>query len=339
MLDTNKAYAQAGVDIHAGYRSVELIKGYVSNIGGFGGMFPLSEIKTMDEPVMVSGVDGVGTKLALAFLMDKHDTVGIDCVAMSVNDIICVGAKPLFFLDYIACGQVVPERIEQIVKGVAEGCRQSGADLIGGEIAEHPDLMPPDEYDIAGFAAGVVEKRDIIDGKNIREEDVLIGLASSGPHSNGYSLIRKVFGINKGNKACFDQHVSELGMTLGEALLTPTRIYVKSILSLMKTVKVKGVSNITGGGFQENVPRILPEGFRAVIRKESFPVSPVFELVRREGKIDDHDMYNTFNMGLGMVICVQKDEAARVCKVLEETGEKAYIVGKVVKGERGLCLE
>ena len=346
-MRVNKTYAGAGVDVAAGYRSVELIKGHVrgtfgpqvlSDIGGFGGLFSLAEIKNMDDPVMVSGTDGVGTKLSLAFMMGKHDTVGIDCVAMSVNDIVCSGAKPLFFLDYIACGRNVPERIEQIVKGVAEGCRQAGAALVGGETAEHSGMMPEDEYDLAGFAAGIVEKRDIIDGKNIDKGDVLVGLASDGVHSNGYSLVRKIFGLEEGDGACLGRYIRELGQTLGEALLTPTRIYVRPVLSLLNSVKVKGIAHITGGGFHENIPRFLPAGLGARLMLKNFPEPPIFGLIAQEGGIDRDDMYNTFNMGLGMVLCVSADDAQRALGTLAAAGERAYIVGEVVEGA-GICLE
>lgn len=340
----NQAYADAGVDIRAGYRAVELIKNHVrgtftpgvlSDIGGFGGMYSLARIKDMDDPVMVSGTDGVGTKLAVALMMDKHDTVGVDLVAMCVNDIVCCGAEPLFFLDYIACGKNMPERVEQIVKGVAEGCKMAGAALVGGETAEHPGTMPPEEYDLAGFACGIADRKNIISGETIKEDDALIGIASSGVHSNGFSLIRKALSIDKEK---LNKHIDELGMTLGEALLTPTRIYVKPVLSLIKAVEVKGISHITGGGFYENIPRILPEGLAARVNTGSFPVPPIFGLIRRAGNIGRDDMYNTFNMGVGMVICAARENAGKVCAKLAEMGEKAYIIGNVTQGN-GLCLE
>ena len=330
----NTAYAGAGVDIHAGYKSVELIKkhvrstftkGVLSDIGGFGGMFSLDRVKHTAEPVMVSGTDGVGTKLLVAQMLDKHDTVGIDLVAMCVNDIVCNGAEPLFFLDYIACGKNVPERIELIVKGIADGCKQANTALVGGETAEHPDMMGADEYDLAGFAAGIVDRKNIINGKGIRAGDVLIGLASSGVHSNGFSLIRKVLKIDNDK--------------LGETLLTPTRIYVNSILSLIKTLEIKGISNITGGGFHENIPRILPNGLTARIFINKIQPQPIFDIIQQAGNINTQDMYNTFNMGVGMVVCVSKENADETNAALDRLGEKAYVIGEIIEGNEGLCLE
>lgn len=343
----NKSYKNAGVDLGAGYKAVELIKSHaertrraevLGGVGAFGGLFSLSGIKGMDDPVLVSGADGVGTKLALAFMMDKHDTVGIDCVAMCVNDIVCSGAAPLFFLDYIACGRINPEKIEQIVKGVADGCLQAGAALLGGETAEHPGLMPQDEYDLAGFAVGVAEKRDVIDGKNINEGDVLLGLASSGVHSNGFSLIRSILGIDKEKLAGYGD---KLGMSLGETLLTPTKIYVKSILALQKAVGIKGIAHITGGGFYENVPRILPQGFAAKVRAGDLHTPPVFDIIGQAGKVTEQDMFATFNMGVGMVVCVAPSDEAKARNVLEAAGETVYNIGGVTAavGDGGLWLE
>ena len=338
-------YKKAGVDIEAGYKSVELMKAYVKEtmrpevlggLGGFSGAFSLSRIKEMEDPVLLSGTDGVGTKIKLAFLLDKHDTIGIDAVAMCVNDVACAGGDMLFFLDYIACGRNIPEKIAEIVKGVAEGCKQSGAALIGGETAEHPGLMPEDEYDVAGFAVGVVDRKDMIDGSSIREGDVLIGVASSGVHSNGFSLVRKVFDVTKEN---LDVYYDELGMTLGECLLTPTRIYVKMMKSVRNAgIIVKGCSHITGGGFYENIPRMLPEGTRAVVKKDSYDIPPIFGLMQKKGDIEEKMMYNTFNMGLGMVLAVAKEDADSALKAIEASGEKAYIVGEVVSGEKGVDL-
>ena len=301
-------YKKAGVDIEAGYKSVELMKTYVKEtmrpevlggLGGFSGAFSLSKIKEMEDPVLLSGTDGVGTKIKLAFLLDKHDTIGIDAVAMCVNDVACAGGEPLFFLDYIACGKNIPEKIAAIVKGVAEGCKQSDAALIGGETAEHPGLMPEDEYDVAGFAVGVVDRKDMIDGSTIKDGDVLIGVASTGVHSNGFSLVRKVFDMTKES---LETYYDELGTTLGEALLTPTRIYVKMMKSIKNAgVKVKGCSHITGGGFYENIPRMLPDGIKAVVEKNSYDIPPIFTLMQKKGQIEDHMMYNTYNMGLGSV--------------------------------------
>ncbi len=334
-------YKTAGVDIEAGYRAVELMKSHVKTtmrpevlggLGGFSGAFSLAKIKEMEEPVLLSGTDGVGTKIKLAFLMDKHDTVGIDCVAMCVNDVVCAGAEPLFFLDYIACGRNYPDKIASIVKGVAEGCRQAGAALIGGETAEHPGLMPEDEYDLAGFAVGVADRRDLITGEHIRESDALIGIASSGVHSNGFSLVRKVFDMTKES---LDTYYAELGATLGETLLTPTRIYVKALKAVRDAgVVIKGCSHITGGGFYENIPRMLPEGTAAVVHKDSYPVPPIFTLLQEKGKLEEKMMYNTYNMGLGMVLAVDPADADRTIKALKEAGEKAYAVGEVVPGRK-----
>lgn len=338
-------YKKAGVDIEAGYRSVELMKKYVKEtmrpevlggLGGFSGAFSLSAIKNMEKPALVSGTDGVGTKLKLAFLMDKHDTVGIDCVAMCVNDIACAGGEPLFFLDYIACGKNYPEKIATIVKGVAEGCKQAGAALIGGETAEHPGLMPEEEYDLAGFAVGVAEEKDLITGENIQAGDVLVGIASSGVHSNGFSLVRKVFAVTKESLAVY---YDELGMTLGEALLTPTRIYVKALRAVKDAgVTVKGCSHITGGGFYENIPRMLPEGVAARVRKDSYPVPPIFGLLQRTGNLEEKMMYNTYNMGLGMVLAVDAADAEQTVEALKNAGEQAYIVGEVVEGSRDVTV-
>ena len=338
-------YKSAGVDIEAGYRSVELIKKSVAGtmrpevlggLGGFAGAFSLNKIKQMEDPVLVSGTDGVGTKIKAAFIMDKHDTVGIDCVAMCVNDIACAGGEPLFFLDYIACGKNFPEKIAQIVTGVAEGCKQSEAALIGGETAEHPGLMPEDEYDLAGFAVGVVDRKDMITGENIQAGDTLVGIASSGIHSNGFSLIRKVFEMTEES---LNTYYDELGAKLGDVLLTPTRIYVKALKALRAGgVDIKGASHITGGGFYENVPRMLPDGTRASIRLDSFPRLPIFDLIQKKGNIADEMMYNTYNCGLGMVLAVDASDAERAVNILEEAGEKAYIVGSVISGEKGVDL-
>ncbi len=339
-------YKSAGVDVEAGYKSVELIKECVkstfrkevlADLGGFGGLFSIAKAKDMEEPVLVSGTDGVGTKLKLAFVMDKHDTIGVDAVAMCVNDIVCSGAEPLFFLDYIACGKNFPEKIALIVKGVAEGCGQAGASLIGGETAEMPGFYPIDEYDLAGFAVGILDKANVIDGSKTNDGDLLVGIASSGVHSNGYSLVRKIFDISENNVR---QYIDELGMTLGEALLTPTKIYVKPILELIKKVNVKGISHITGGGFIENIPRMLPKGFKAVIKEGTWPVLPVFELMERKGRLERMSMYNTFNMGIGMVLAVSEDDAKETIRILEECGEKAYVIGKVTKGAGiDICLK
>lgn len=338
-------YKKAGVDIEAGYKSVELMKEHVKKtmrpevlggLGGFAGAFDLSEIKNMEEPVLLSGTDGCGTKVKLAFVMDKHDTIGIDAVAMCVNDIACSGGEPLFFLDYIACGKNYPEKIASIVSGVAEGCLQSECALVGGETAEHPGLMPEDDYDLAGFAVGVVDKKDIIDGSTIKAGDTLIGIASSGVHSNGFSLVRKVFEMTKES---LDTYYDELGKTLGEALIEPTRIYVKALKNVKNAgVRIKGCSHITGGGFFENVPRMLPENVRAIIKKESYPVPALFGLIQKNGNIEEHMMYNTFNMGLGMVIAVNPEDVETTMKAIEEAGDKCYVVGNIVEGDKGVDL-
>ena len=341
----SESYAAAGVDITAGYRAVELMKqhiartmtsGVCSDVGGFGGLFEL-DITGMTRPVLVSGTDGVGTKLKLAFLMDKHDTVGIDCVAMCVNDIICVGAKPLFFLDYIACGKNVPERIAEIVKGVSEGCVQSGAALIGGETAEMPGFYPVDEYDLAGYSTGVVDKSKIIDNKAMKAGDVIIALPSSGVHSNGFSLVRKVFDVEN---ADLKTPVEALGgKSIGETLLTPTKIYVKPVLALLEQVKVKGISHITGGGFYENIPRSIPEGLGAVIDRKAVRILPIFELIAKEGNIPERDMFNTFNMGVGMSIVVSKEDADKALAILKEHGEDPYIIGEIVASEEKIVIK
>ena len=333
------SYAAAGVDIEAGYKAVELMKthiartltsGVCSDVGGFGGLFEL-DVKGMERPVLVSGTDGVGTKLKLAFLMDKHDTVGIDCVAMCVNDIICCGAKPLFFLDYIACGKNEPERIAQIVSGVAEGCVQSGAALIGGETAEMPGFYPVDEYDLAGFSVGVVDKCKVLDNSAMRPGDAVIALPSSGVHSNGFSLVRKVFDVENSD---IKSPVAELGgKSVGETLLTPTRIYVKPMLALFEAVKVKGVSHITGGGFYENIPRSIPQGLGARIEKRAVRVLPIFDLIAKKGNIPERDMFNTFNMGVGMSVVVAAEDADTALQVLRANGEDAYIIGSIVESE------
>lgn len=338
-------YKNAGVDIEAGYLSVELMKKYVKetmrpevlgSLGGFSGAFSLSAIKNMEKPALVSGTDGVGTKIKLAFIMDRHDTVGIDCVAMCVNDIACAGGEPLFFLDYIACGKNYPEKIASIVKGVAEGCKQSGAALIGGETAEHPGLMPEEEYDLAGFAVGVVDEKNLITGETIKPGDVLVGIASSGVHSNGFSLIRKVFDMTRES---LDTYYDELGATLGETLLTPTKIYVKALKSINEAgVTVKGCSHITGGGFYENIPRMLPEGVRAVIEKNSYPVPAIFELMQKKGNLEEKMMYNTYNMGLGMVLALDPADVDKAIAAIEAAGEKAYVAGRVEAGEKGVAI-
>lgn len=338
-------YKKAGVDIEAGYQAVELMKSHVQatmrkevlgGIGGFAGAFDLSAIKEMDEPVLLSGTDGCGTKVKLAFVMDKHDTIGIDAVAMCVNDIACSGGEPLFFLDYIACGKNYPKKIASIVSGVAQGCIQAECALVGGETAEHPGLMPEDEYDLAGFAVGVVDKKDIIDGSRIQAGNVLIGLASSGVHSNGYSLVRKVFDMSKES---LDTYYPELGRTLGETLLEPTRIYVKALKAIRQAgVKITGCSHITGGGFYENVPRMLPEGKRALINTDSYPVPAIFDLIANKGQIEKKMMYNTFNMGLGMVIAVSKEDVSATMQALQAAGQEAYQVGEIVEGKKGVDL-
>ena len=308
----------------------------LGGLGGFAGAFDLSGIKNMEEPVLLSGTDGCGTKVKLAFVMDKHDTIGIDAVAMCVNDIACSGGEPLFFLDYIACGKNYPEKIASIVSGVAEGCLQSECALVGGETAEHPGLMPEDDYDLAGFAVGVVDKKDIIDGSTIKAGDTLIGIASSGVHSNGFSLVRKVFEMTKES---LDTYYDELGKTLGEALIEPTRIYVKALKNVKNAgVRIKGCSHITGGGFFENVPRMLPENVRAIIKKESYPVPALFDLIQKNGNIEEHMMYNTFNMGLGMVIAVNSEDVEKTMKAIEEAGDKCYVVGNIVEGDKGVDL-
>lgn len=339
----SESYAAAGVDVTAGYKSVELIKshvkktnipGVIGGIGGFGGMFEIAN-NEYKNPVLVSGTDGVGTKIKLAMLMDKHDTIGIDCVAMCVNDVACSGAKPLFFLDYIACGKNFPEKIEQIVKGVADGCVQAGCALVGGETAEHPGLMPDEDYDLAGFTVGIGDKDQLVSGDNLKAGDVLIGVASSGIHSNGFSLIRKVFDINEETiKVYYD----ELGKTLGEELITPTRIYVKPLLALMSKVTVNAISHITGGGFYENVPRMLKDGFTAVIEKDKCFKKPIFDLIQKTGNIPERDMYNTFNMGTGLILAVDKEKADEAVVILKAEGEEAAVIGVIKAGETGVEL-
>ena len=338
-------YKNSGVDIEAGYKSVELMKEHVKKtmrpevlggLGGFSGAFSLAKIKDMEEPTLVSGTDGCGTKVKLAFIMDKHDTIGIDAVAMCVNDIACAGGEPLFFLDYIACGKNYPEKIATIVKGVAEGCIQSECALIGGETAEHPGLMPEDEYDLAGFAVGVVDKKDIITGKELADGDVLIGMASTGVHSNGFSLVRKVF---KMEKEVLDTYHEELGTTLGEALLAPTRIYVKALKNIKEAgVRVKACSHITGGGFYENIPRMLPEGKSAIVEKNSYPVPPIFKMLAREGQIEEQMMYNTYNMGLGMIVAVSPENVDAAMEAIKKAGDTPYVIGKIENGEKGVTL-
>ena len=344
MKSFSESYKEAGVDITAGYKSVELIKehvartkipGVISGIGGFGGLFS-PDFSGMQEPVLISGTDGVGTKIKLAFLLNKHNTIGIDSVAMCVNDVICCGAKPLFFLDYIAIGKNIPEKVASIVEGIAEGCVQSECALVGGETAEHPGLMPVDEYDVAGFCVGIVDKPKMIDGSKLSEGDVLIGLPSSGVHSNGFSLVRKVFGINQNT---VNDTYPELDKPLGEALLTPTKIYVKPVMALMNEVEVKALSHITGGGFYENIPRMLTDGLTAEIDKSALPVLPIFDVIQRVGNIPEHDMFNTFNMGVGMVAAVSADEADKALKVLRDCGEDAVIIGKVIKGDEGVIIK
>lgn len=335
------SYAAAGVDVTAGYESVELIKSHVKRtnipgvlggIGGFGGMFELG-LSEYKNPVLVSGTDGVGTKIKLAFLMDKHDTIGIDCVAMCVNDVACSGAKPLFFLDYIACGKNYPEKIEQIVKGVADGCVMSGCALVGGETAEHPGMMPNEEYDLAGFTVGVGEKDKLVTGEHLKAGDAIIGVASSGVHSNGFSLVRKVFDINE---KTIDVYYDELGANLGETLLTPTRIYVKPLLALMDDIRVNAISHITGGGFYENVPRMLNDDTLAVIEKDKCFTLPIFDLIQKTGNIPEHDMYNTFNMGTGLMLAVDSDKADEAVRILQANGEQAKIIGEIKSGEKGV---
>jgi phosphoribosylformylglycinamidine cyclo-ligase len=338
-------YKNSGVDIEAGYKSVELMKKYVqgtmrpevlTGLGGFSGAFSMESFKNMEKPTLVSGTDGVGTKIKLAFILDKHDTIGIDCVAMCVNDIACAGGEPLFFLDYIACGKNYPEKIATIVSGVAEGCRQAGCALIGGETAEHPGLMPEDDYDLAGFAVGIVDEKDIITGADLKADDVLIGMASSGVHSNGFSLVRKIFRMNE---QTLNTYIDELGTTLGEALLAPTRIYVKALKSVKDAgVRVKACSHITGGGFYENIPRMLPEGKHAVIEKDSYPIPPIFSMMAREGNVEEHMMYNTYNMGLGMVVAVDPADVDKTMEAIRAAGETPYVVGKITDGEKGVTL-
>ena len=340
------SYAAAGVDIVAGYKAVELMKqhiartknaGCLDDVGGFGGCFGLP-IAGMEEPVLVSGTDGCGTKVKLAILMDKHDTIGIDAVAMCVNDIICVGAKPLFFLDYIACGKNIPEKIAAIVGGVAEGCVQSGAALIGGETAEHPGMMPKEDYDLAGFAVGIVDKKKILDNTKMAAGDVVIALASSGVHSNGFSLVRKVFDIDNNPDSLYKSCEALGGKSIAETLLTPTKIYVKSVLALLEKVTVKGISHITGGGFQENIPRMLPDGIRAVVQKDSYEVPAIFKLMQKKGNIADDMMYNTYNMGLGMVVAVDAADADKAMAAIATAGDTAYVVGRTEAGEKGVTL-
>ncbi len=342
----SESYAAAGVDITAGYKAVELMKkhiartkneGCVDDVGGFGGCFGL-QLAGMEEPVLVSGTDGCGTKVKMAILMDKHDTIGIDAVAMCVNDIICCGAKPLFFLDYIACGKNIPEKIATIVGGVAEGCVQSGAALIGGETAEHPGMMPVEEYDLAGFAVGIVDKKKILDNTKMAEGDVVIALASSGVHSNGFSLVRKVFDIDKNPASLYVPCEALGGASIAETLLTPTKIYVKSVLALLEKVNVKGISHITGGGFYENIPRSIPKGFSAKVNKSAVKFLPIFDLIQKTGNIPERDMYNTYNMGVGMSIVVPKEEVEVALEILKAHGEDAYVIGEIVKSDEGVIL-
>ncbi len=343
MKSFSESYKAAGVDVTAGYKAVELMKAHVaktmtagvlSGIGGFGGLFEL-DMTGINKPVLVSGTDGVGTKIKIAFTMDRHNTVGIDCVAMCVNDIICCGAKPQFFLDYIACGKNIPEKIAEIVSGVAEGCVQAGCALIGGETAEHPGLMPEEEYDLAGFSVGVVDKDKILDPSCQKAGDVIIAIKSSGVHSNGFSLIRKVFTVNEQNLA---RHQSDIGTTLGECLLTPTRIYVKAVMALLDAVKVKSLSHITGGGFYENIPRSLPDGISAKIERSAVRVLPIFELIAKTGKIPERDMFNTFNMGVGMTVVVDKNDADKAIAAIRAAGEEAYVLGELVDGDEGVII-
>ncbi len=349
MKSYSDSYKAAGVDVTAGYESVELMKkhvkrtvipGVVSGIGGFGGLFQ-PDLAGMEEPVLVSGTDGVGTKLKIAMLLDKHDTIGIDAVAMCVNDVVCCGAKPLFFLDYIACGRNFPEKIAEIVAGVAEGCVQSGCALIGGETAEHPGMMPEEDYDLAGFTVGVVDKKKIIDGSRLEAGDVLLGVKSSGVHSNGFSLVRKVFGIgadDEVNKEILAKHYDELGGTLGETLLTPTRIYVKPVLAAIEAADVKAISHITGGGFYENIPRMLKDGLTAKIDKAAVPVKPIFDLIQKVGNIPERDMFNTFNMGVGLCVAVSKDTVQKAMDAFKAAGEEVVVLGEVVPGDEGVVL-
>jgi len=338
-------YKKAGVDIEAGYKAVDLMKEHIkgtmrkevlSNIGGFSGAFSLESFKNLEQPTLISGTDGVGTKLKIAFLLDKHDTIGIDCVAMCVNDIACAGAEPLFFLDYIACGKNEPERIATIVKGVAEGCKQANAALIGGETAEMPGFYPVDEYDLAGFAVGIVDQKQLITGANLKQGDTLIGIASSGIHSNGYSLVRKVFRMQR---EILDTYYESLSSTLGETLLTPTKIYVKALQNLKKgNVTIKACSHITGGGFYENIPRMLPEGIHAMVMKNSYDIPPIFGMLSKDGDIEEKVMYNTYNMGLGMMIAVDSKDADKAVQLINETGERAFIVGELNSGTKGVSL-
>ena len=342
----SESYAAAGVDITAGYKAVELMKAHIArtrnegcldDVGGFGGCFGLP-VAGMEEPVLVSGTDGCGTKVKMAILMDKHDTIGIDAVAMCVNDIICVGAKPLFFLDYIACGKNIPEKIASIVGGVAEGCVQSGAALIGGETAEHPGLMPIDDYDLAGFAVGIVDKKKILDNTKMVEGDVVIALPSSGVHSNGFSLVRKVFDIDNNPASLYEPCADLGGASIAETLLTPTRIYVKSVLALIEKVNVKGISHITGGGFYENIPRSIPKGLSAKITKSAVKVLPIFDLIAKTGNVPERDMYNTYNMGVGMSIVVPADEVDTAIEILKAHGDDAYVIGEIIKGDEGVVF-
>lgn len=338
-------YKKAGVDIEAGYKSVELMKKHVqatmreevlTNLGGFSGAFSLKKIKEMEEPVLLSGTDGCGTKVKLAMIMDKHDTIGIDAVAMCVNDIACAGGEPLFFLDYIACGKNYPEKIASIVSGVAEGCVQSDAALIGGETAEHPGLMPEEDYDLAGFAVGVCDQKDLITGESIADGDTLIGIASTGVHSNGFSLVRKVFEMTKES---LDTYYEELDRTLGETLLTPTRIYVKALRSVKEAgVRIKGCSHITGGGFYENIPRMLPDGVKAVVKKNSYEVPAIFKLIQKNGDVTEEMMYNTFNMGIGMVLAIDSADVDKTIKALRAAGDEAYVIGEIKAGEKGVTV-
>lgn len=339
----SESYKAAGVDVTAGYKGVELMKkavqatytnAVISDIGGFGGLYA-PQIKEMEEPILVSGTDGVGTKLKLAFLMDKHDTIGEDCVAMCANDVICTGASPMFFLDYMALGKNIPEKVATIVAGVAEGCKKANCSLIGGETAEMPGFYPVDEYDLAGFCVGIVDKKKIIDNKTIEIGDKVIGLKSSGVHSNGFSLVRKVFDVNKEN---LNEYVESLGCTLGEALLKPTKIYVKPILKLIEQVKVKGISHITGGGFYENMPRMLRDGVALKINKNSYEIPPIFKLIAERGNIPERDMYNTFNMGIGMAVIVPENEGEKSLKILRQAGEEAYLIGEVIEGNREVII-
>ena len=343
MKSFSESYKEAGVDVTAGYKAVELMKkhvaqtvtdGVLSGIGGFGGLFA-PNIAGMQQPVLVSGTDGVGTKLKLAFLLDKHDTIGIDCVAMCVNDVVCCGAQPLFFLDYLAVGKNIPEKVACIVSGVAEGCVQAGCALIGGETAEMPGFYPQEEYDLAGFCVGMVDRQNIIDGSSLQEGDVLVGISSSGVHSNGFSLVRKVLHIDE---TTIFSHYDQLDKPLGETLLTPTKIYVKPLLALMQQVHVKAVSHITGGGFYENIPRMLKAGLTARVEKAAVPVLPIFDVIKKAGNISEHDMFNTFNMGIGMLVAVAKQDADKALRLLSQSGEKAYIIGEITQGEEGVLL-